>query len=187
MFSQMGPLFKTALRQAERTDARLEIRRDEKDNPAKKHDRQEDEADTNAFWEDTTAVSVEALRAFLIGFLKEQGEKLNESERLNIITPPEPQAPPHSLNPAAARAAQAYSTTASHAAPPPPEPPQTNNDDSDQSLAELLKADELRTIHVLIYELDTLSRKGVQMLTLEKADTFLESLVQAVDRQKAIL
>ncbi len=52
-------------------------------------------------------------------------------------------------------------------------------------LVSLLKADELRTMHQLIHELDLLARKGVESLTIEKADTFLESLVLAVRLEKA--
>jgi hypothetical protein len=40
-------------------------------------------------------------------------------------------------------------------------------------------------MHQLIKELDLLSARGLQTLTIEKADTFLESLVMAVALEKA--
>ncbi len=189
MFSQLGPLFKTTLRQAESADTRLEIRREEKENPGKKRDEQDAADNTGDLWEDSTSVSVEALRTFLIEFLKGRGEDVPEARvsaaEENIyagITPPPPLRP---ASPMAAKAVKAYASTAGqnhHPAPPPVMPEQT---EETVDLADLLKADELRTIHALIHELDLLSRKGVQTLTIEKAETFLESLVQAVRLEKA--
>lgn len=190
VFSQLGPLFKTTLRQAEQADTRLQIRREEKENEGKKEDTEEPAEETSALWEDSTEVSVGALRTFLIEFLKSRGDSVSETagsqgENTSIMSGLTPESRPPVSN-AAARAVKAYSSMqAQNYGPPPvieaaPEP-QTEEVD----LVSLLAADELRTIHVLITELDILARKGVQTLTIEKADSFLQALVEAVRVEKA--
>lgn len=187
MFSQLGPLFKTHLRQAEKSDARLEIRRDDPHDQRKKQDDGGDEDDTSALWEDSTSVSVEALKSFLAEFLRTRGEEVSKpqthAEDVPALAPE--YRPPASTR--AARAVAAYGASAAHAAPsaepPPPEviePPRPAVD-----LVDLLRADEVRTMHVLIAELESLSRRGVQTLTIDKAETFLEALVMAVHREHA--
>ncbi len=194
MFSQLGALFKTTLRQAEQADARLQIRREEKENPGKKQDFEEEPVDTSALWEDSTQVSVEALRTFLVEFLKGRGESPPEEittpvdENTSIMSGLTPEYRPPVTN-RAARAVKAYSSmqVQNYGLPPAPPPPVPEETTEDVDLVSLLKADELRTIHVLIAELDLLARRGIQTLTIEKADTFLESLVLAVrlEKQKA--
>ncbi len=188
MFSQLGPLFKTHLRQAEHADARFEIKREDKNDQGKKQEFEEKE-DTTPMWEDSTQVSVEALRTFLLQFLKTRGEPTPEEN--NLVDPnsiyaglsPEERTP---ASPTAARAVKAYATMAvySHTEQPPP-PPSEPQKEEPVDLADLLRSDELRTIHVLIAELEQLSRRGLQVLTIEKADTFLEALVQAVRLEKS--
>lgn len=184
MFSQLGPLFKTHLRQAEKSDTRLEIRREEKQDQGKKNESEEQDDAGSGLWEDSTAVSVEALKAFLVEFLKTRGDDVPEASgtgqpiEYQDITPE--YRPPASNR--AAMAVKAYSSMAAQVAPPPPppEPPEAEAID----LVSLLAADEVRTMHVLISELEALSRRGVQTLTIEKADTFLEALVLAVRAEK---
>ncbi len=187
MFSQLGPLFKTSLRQAESADARLEIRRDEKQDQGKKQDFGNEQDDTSALWEDSTTVSVEALRAFLTEFLKGRGDDVpNASMPVPDDTDPMALTPEYRApaNSTAARAVKAYAATAGSSHPAVPEAQQQETAQENVDLVNLLKADELRTIHVLIAELDALARKGTQFLTIEKADTFLESLVAAVNLEK---
>ncbi len=176
------------MRQAESTDARLEIRREEKENSGKKEDEQAEDETTSQLWEDSTTVSVMALRTFLVEFLKSRGDETQSTPANNAqdfvytdITP-EVREP---VTPIAARAVKAYTSMANHAAPPPPPVESKNKEEEQVDLADLLKADELRTIHVLISELDQLDRRGVQTLVIEKADTFLEALVAAVRLQKS--
>ncbi len=184
MFSQLGPLFRTHLRQAESTDARLEIRRDEKQDHKKK-DEQEGEADAGgSLWEDTTSVSVEALRAFLIEFLKTRGDDMPQTQITGdtaFAQPPQPEKRTP-INNRAAQAVKAYTSMAGQSQYEPPA--QEKSEAEEVDLVSLLKADELRTIHILIHELELLARKGVQTLTIEKADTFLEALVVAVRTEK---
>jgi hypothetical protein len=184
VFSQLGPLFKTHLRQAERSDARLDIPRDERHDQGKKQESEEQDNAGSGLWEDSTAVSVEALKAFLIEFLKGRGDDVPEAQTSTQdidyagITPE--YRPP--VNNRAAQAVKAYASMAAQVSTPPPPPPESETETVD--LVSLLAADEVRTMHVLISELETLSRRGVQTLTIEKADTFLEALVLAVRAEK---
>ena len=190
MFSQLGPLFRTHLRQAERSDARLDIPHEEKHDQGKKQEAEKPEEDTAALWEDSTQVSIEALRTFLSDFLKSRGEKPQEgpaavADEGDVYAGLQPQSRPPA-NPAAARAVKAYTAMASHSFEPPPYVAQTNAPET-IDLADLLKADEVRTMYSLIAELDQMSRRGLQTLTIEKADTFLEALVEAVRLEKSRL
>lgn len=188
MFSQLGPLFKTVLRQAESADTRLAIRRDEKQDQGKKQDFDSPSEDSSALWEDSTTVSVDALRTFLIEFLKTRGEALTDEEtalsaaahqlQADRAAPPDP-----AISAKAARAVKAYGTAAAHPAAP-DTPVEETGEDGHENLADLLAADELRTIHRLIHELDLLARRGVSMLAIEKAATFLDALVAAVQLEK---
>jgi hypothetical protein len=193
VFSQLGPLFKTTLRQAEQADTRLQIRREEKDNPGKRQDSEEQAEETGGLWEDSTEVSVGALRTFLIEFLKGRGETGPETtsgkqENMSIANPLPMESPPPAAT-AAARAARAYSTvqTQSYGPPPVPAAPSPEPAAEEVDLVSLLEADELRTIHVLIGELDQLAGKGVQTLVIEKADSFLQALVAAVRLAKQVV
>lgn len=189
MFSQLGPLFKTHLRQAEKSDARLEIRRDERNEHGKRQEKEPEEEDTSGLWVDSTEVSVDALKAFLVGFLTSRGDDVPEAQGATMEhAAPSPEYRPP-VNTRTARAVKAYSSMAAQSAPPPPPPEPTENKASEEAvnLIDLLAADELRTMHALITELDALARKGVQTLTIEKADSFLSALVMAVraEQQKA--
>lgn len=186
MFSELGPLFKTQLRLAEKADTRLEIRREERDEQGKKHDDTPEDEAASTFWEDSTEVSVDALKAFLIGFLTSRGDAVPEAPTpaQDIAAAPAEYRPP--VNTRTARAVKAYSSMAAQTLPPsmPPQPAETQESEDSVDLVDLLAADELRTMHVLISELDLLSRKGVQTLTIEKADSFLSALVMAVRAEK---
>lgn len=189
VFTQLGALFKTTLRQAEQADTRLQIRREDKENQGKKDDPEEAPVDTSALWEDSTEVSVGALRTFLLEFLKGRGEAAPEAEAIidentSIMSGLTPEYRPPVTN-KAARAVKAYSSLQTQNYGPPPVVAAAPAEPSgDVDLVSLLQADEVRTIHVLITELDQLAQKGIQTLTIEKADTFLESLVMAVRAEK---
>lgn len=187
MFSQLGPLFKTAFRQAESTDARLEIRREEKQDQGKKKEHDGHEEPSSPLWEDSTTVSLEALQTFLAEFLKSKGDSLKEEERLAIASHQGQQNDLPISTPVTSVAARAMKAYASHTTPAAEHDatPPLQNENVD--LVSLLRADELRTIHQLIRELSVLSSKGIQTLTIEKADTFLEALVRAVQTLKNTL
>lgn len=189
VFSQLGPLFKTTLRQAEQADTRLHIRREDKEDQGKKQEFEETPEDTSGLWEDSTEVSVGALRTFLIEFLKSRGDTVPETalptaENTSIMSGLTPESRPPATN-VAAKAVKAYSSMQAQNYGPPPTPaPPPEPQQEEVDLVSLLAADELRTIHVLISELDVLAGKGVQTLTIEKADSFLQALVEAVRLEK---
>lgn len=186
MFSQLGPLFKTAFRKAEQSDARLEIRREEKEHQKKKEEEKEEVLSDDDLWNDTTIVSLQALRTFLIDFLKSKGDQLTEEEinTPSVFSSLTPTAPPpaDALN---ARAHKAYAAMSAYAAPVSGPSTTPENKPETKNLSDLLAVDELRTMHILIRELDGLAAKGVQTLTIEKDETFLKALVQAVDKLRS--
>jgi hypothetical protein len=188
VFSQLGPLFKTMFRSAEAADARLEIRREEKESGRKREGEEDSVSDDNTLWEDSTGVSVTALRAFLIDFLRHQGggdfiqsqqSVLLGMEAIEEITIPAPVTPTSTI---AARAAKAYGAMASQNAPtqiPQASPPQFKT--GDENLADLLQSDEVRQIHHLITELDIVARTGIESLTIElNGGTFLDAVANAI-------
>ncbi len=178
MLSNLGPLFKTVFRETERTDARLEIRREEKQNNHKNKGRDKDTGEDNALWEDSTGVSVTALRTFLIGFLREKGGQsmpLGQAEHPAQMASGEQGDLAAPSSAVAARAAQAYGATAAHTHHVQPPSPQETDD-----LASLLESDEVRAIHRLITELVILERAGVETLTFQLNGTFLDSVAEAV-------
>ena len=179
MFSQLGPLFKTVFRNTEHADARLEIRRDEKRDGRRKTEFEE-HADDNSMWEDSTDVSVEGLKVFLNNFVRGMdGHEKNTApsgiENAQDISP----APAHlePTNTTTARAIGAYQSMAqkSGSAAPPVIPAEKTSADVD-----LMHAQDVRVIYKLIEDLEIISARGVQTLTIQRANTFLESLANAV-------
>lgn len=187
MFSNLGPLFKATFRQAEQADTRMAIRKDDPRDQGRKKDPREDETDSSDLWEDSTGVSVEALRTFLINFV--------EGRIATHLTPEGKEAPPGDdaspalaapevrppQNTQTARAMHAYQSQADKTGhgyhPPPPAAPPSDVD--------LIHAQDVRVIHALIADLAALSEAGVDTVTLEKADTFLAALQNAIARARS--
>lgn len=185
MFSQLGPLFKTTFRQAESNDTRQKIPHEERDNHAKKQNDEENKETSSNLWEDNTSVSIEALRAFLINFLSTMPEAQQSTNTKQIKDkkfskrPPESKRPTNTKNAKAVRAYQSMAAQ-SRTTSPPPNPPETTN--RVEPTADLLESKELRDIYKLIDNLDILSGKNITMLNIQKADTFVESLKNAVEK-----
>lgn len=184
MFSQLGPLFKTMFRAAESTDARLEIRREEKESGRKRGEDEEPAADSDLLWEDSTSVSVTALRSFLIDFLRHQGgadtieNPQEDLPGLHIEEVPPPTTPASTM---AARAAKAYGAMAAQNTPPSLPPVVSPATAESENLADLLESDEVRQIHHLIGELDIIARSGIENLTIElDGGTFLDAVANAI-------
>lgn len=188
----MDPVFRTIFRQAEQTDARLGIRRDEKQEDGRRKEGEEgDSPEEASFDESRPQVSVAALIAFLEGLV--------QTLRMKAPPPPTPDyATPAMLPPreaasladgpgkisAPAHAASVYKSVA--------EGKSLRQDDAGESgagasslaisgQAEALSAEDIRTIHALLEKLKTLR---TETLTIEKAPTFLQSLSDAADRAK---
>lgn len=191
MLSQLGPLFKATFRHAEESDARQNLPHDvNKDGRRKDED---DLRDNNDMWEDSTGVSVAALRAFLINFLagtsKQTGLAQTAGTAPNATSPgpqagaesPIPQTSPP-VNSMTARAAGAYQSMADRLDPHPPVVTGPAAGDAPRTDADLVAAADIRLIHALIADLEILEQGGADTLTLEPAESFLQSLKNAVDK-----
>ena len=183
MFSQLGPLFKTTFRQAESNDTRQKIPHEERDDNRQKQNEEEKKESNNDLWEDSTNVSVDALRAFLINFLGTLPEAQDiplppsPSKQENLSArPPEARRPTNTKN---AKAVRAYQSIAAQSETPRPQQQDAPLKRPEPS-ADMIESKELRDIYTLIDDLDILVKRGVQDLNIQKADSFVESLKNAV-------
>lgn len=187
MFSQLGPLFKTTFRKAETNDTRLAIPHDEREKGRRKKEEEDKQASKQGPWEDEATVTVTALRAFLVNFLKtipdaEDGTspESRETEESLSVRPPEKSRPTNTQN---AKAVRAYQSMAEKTHTPAP-PPQKDNEKVEPT-ADLLQSQELRDIHQLISDLEELENRGLQVLKIEKAATFIDGMKNAVQLAKS--
>lgn len=182
MFSQLGPLFRTTFRQAESNDTRQHIPHEERDQGGRKREGEKKPETDNDPWVDNTSVGVPALQTFLIDFLKTSfGEeniaitKSNTEKKPLATRPPEKSRPTSTRNARAVRAYQSMAEKSQNQQPPPQEALKHKERDAD-----LLQSKELRDIYQLIEDLDFLAANGVINLNIMKADSFIESLKDAV-------
>ncbi len=183
MFSQLGPLFKTTFRKAESNDTRQNIPHDERDKGRKKREELEKEEEKLDLWEENPSVTVDALRTFLIDFLKTlpgaEDSALVQSTQTPSSTssrPLEKTRPTSTRNAKAVRAYQAMAAKSQNQQTPKEPPEETRKEPT----ADLLESQELRDIHKLIEDLDKLKNRGVTTLHIHKADSFVDSLTNAV-------
>lgn len=176
MDSRLDALFRTTFQPAQQTDTWQGIRREEpqgehsKKNTYKHQDEKLEE-------EDHATLSVMALHEFLKNLLIQAGEKM--AWNVEQTMPPEDtdQAITAPLRSASATAARAYQTTARAVAGQSidfSERPINTQTPSGPSIT--LSADELRTIHQLIQDIEDLGRRGISSIPLLPAETFLQSL-----------
>ena len=189
VFSQLGPLFKTTFRQAESNDTRLAIPHDEREKRRKKEEEEAHKENSSELWDDDTSVTVTALRAFLINFLKtlpgqNDGADLNTpSDETLSVRPREQMRPTNTKNAKAVRAYQSMAEKTQTSAPT----PATKTEKISEPTADLLQSQELRDLHQLIDDLEELERVGVQNLRIQKADTFIDSMKNAIRLKKSKL
>lgn len=183
MFSNFGNLFITRSRQAEHADTRLDIRRHDPDQEGRR--KKDGEAKENSTFDtdDNATVTVEALRIFLENFLvtlqpqkSDGGHKITAPQNHD----PAPAQKPHTDGQAAKAAgvyqhvAQKVDRTAPHI---------THTHDETPPPVELAAAD-IRAIHQLLADLKPLTERGIEYLVIERSDSFLGSLVAAVEKAK---
>ena len=173
----------TPPRQAEASDARMAIRKDEENPLMKRGKKKPSDTLTPEDLHDAAVLAVPALIDFLQGFLKSlpEGKASPDVSAVSVGTSAGSIAEPSPVfsNPDAARAASAYQHVA-------------RSQQSGQSLIpeggaggaaqNLLSAAEVRTIHALIARLVDLQARGVVSVELQPAPTFLDALVQAAHR-----
>lgn len=169
MDSKLDPVYRALFRHAEHSGDRQDVRREDAtgDHNRKKDDRPPPERPDP--WQDDTTVSVAALRALLLGLLGGG----------DVPAAAPPPAAPRMTDPAAARAAGAYRSTAAHG---PASPPPVTAAAAPAGPAPGLTDDDVRAIRQLIAALDRLSSRQIDVLRIEKAGTFLQSLSAAAAR-----
>ncbi len=133
-------------------------------------------------WEDSTNVSVQALRTFLINFTKNSDDVTGiptiSSEKPAVQSRPhESRRPTNSHNAKAVRAYQAMAEQNQDRA-------YSDNDKPDLTDIEKIESKEVRDIYQLIADLDALEKKGLQEIRIERAESFVESLKNAVQLEK---
>ena len=190
MFSQLGPLFKTTFRQAESNDTRLEIPHDEREKRRRKEEEEDKKEGSSDLWEDNTSVTVPALKAFLVNFLKtlpgqSDNTALNKKQETDHYSarPKEKIRPTNTQNAKAVRAYQSMAEKTRENAPI----AQEHTTEKIEPTADLLQSQELRDLYQLISDLEELEKAGVQNLQIEKADSFIDSMKNAVKLRKSKL
>jgi len=185
MFSKLDAIFRSLPRQAESTDTRLGIRRDEQREEGRKNKEREEKPDETDLWQDSTVVSVAALRAFLenlagdavIPALQPAGP---DGENLAVSSVPAAPPPPSP----AAYAAQTYKATAQRGGSDAPPPSAAARGEPQQAAGIDLSLDEVRVMHSLSDDLAFLAEKGVSQLNIPRGESFLKSIMEAVARAK---
>jgi len=194
----IGNIFSTAPRQAEHTDTRQGIQRHDPDYERPRKDKNPKEEDD--FTQDGAIVSVSALLVFLENFIKngadENVQRSTKSDNLN----PTVQSTAldfkiqteldlgknenKTKSGAAAYAASSYQNAA-HTNEKSAVLLETTDTAGGPSLD--LSAADIRTIHALIEDLKTLNAANIEYLKIERAASFLESLINAVNKIKTTI
>lgn len=167
MFSSFGNIFLQKPRQAEAADTRLNIRHHDPEQQAK-HGKKDDRPAPSPQTMDSATVSVEALRMFLINFLREM--EAGEHKTISANKPDAPALADTISNTAAARAASAYQAAA----------PKSRETTPEFQESTLPGTPDTSAVRKLITDLSRLSATGIDELTIERGQTFLDSLITAV-------
>ncbi len=204
MFSGITNIFKVPPRQAENTDTRQEIRRHEPEYEQRKQGKRKKTPEELFSQSGSATVSVDALHVFLENFLKSQNAvadrdfatasaapeaaKPEESGDPGFVAglfkPPQAEEEnPSAVSGAAAHAAQAYQSMARNA-----EDRNREHLLADASLEDgpeiVLSSSDVRVIHRLLGDLKQLEARDIHFLHIERSESFLDSLVEAVDKAK---
>ena len=187
MFSNLGPLFKATFRQTEQADTRMSIRKDDPRDQQRKREAESEETGDSDLWEDSMGVSIEALRVFLENFGAGKippaaggAPASNAEASAETRTAPVPEIRPPQ-NTQTARAVHAYQSMAEKTGGGYHAPPA----EAQGSDLDLLHAQDVRVIYDLIKDLKDLAVAGYDTLPLERSDSFLQALQDAVTRLKS--
>lgn len=179
------PFIQAVVRKAEAIYTKMAIRRDESQDLTKRRKNNDTTDMTPIPWEDTTDVSVVALRGFLEDLLGlAHSDPHIQSDILPL--PPVPVDQPIAPQTAASYAAQAYRATGrvvhdenvEIVEPSPIIPPSAP--DTQVRLGDDFGEAERETMRGYLQDLVALERAGVGFLTLRRSLTFLESIDQAI-------
>jgi hypothetical protein len=185
--TRLDPFIQAVARQAENVYTKMAIRRDESENFGRKK-RGEDEALAKSIpWEDTTDVSILALRGFLedllgVGHSADGGQVTGELP-LPPVADSQQSTSPKS---AASYAARAYRTTGRvvHDENVTAPPPVISSPSSDIRLGDDFGDAERDMMRGYIDDLTAIEKSGITHLTLRRSLTFLESIHQAIENTK---
>jgi len=191
MFSALGNIFSSKPRHAEQSDTRQGIQRH--DPEFERRNKKKNKKDDENIDQNGATVSVEALKTFLDNFVKNGAEEQATSESpSNEKNTPQFVAPTHDQKTSASatttdqtsrkasQAASAYQTTAEN------EKSSILIETTDQAEGPTLdlSAADIRVIYTLIGDLKILNNANIEYLRIERAETFLDSLTNAVKKAK---
>lgn len=180
--TRFDPIIQAVTRRAEDIYTKMGIKRDESEdlNRKKRDNRPADSP--SALWEDTTEVSLLALRGFLEDLLGEHTGPVIPQQ-----TPPPPTTATTSP---AAKAASAYAATGHvvhdrNVEPETPPSPPHNSSTSGFTLGDDFGEEERAMIRAYIKTLTALEARGQTTLTLRRSLTFLESIKEAIETRNS--
>lgn len=187
--TRLDPYIQAVARKAENIYTKMAIRRDESQDLTR---RQKNEGDADASsipWEDTTDVSVVALRGFLEDLLGLNHASLQTGAD-DLPLPPVQAEQPTAPQTAASHAAYAYHTTGlvvhdenvEMTTPTPIIPPSAS--DTTVTLGDDFGEAEREIMRGYLSDLIELERAGITFLTLRRSLTFLDSIDQAIKSAK---
>ena len=197
--TRIDPIIQAVVRKAETIYSKMGIRREESEDLTRKKKGGGDNDAQALPWEDTTEVSIAALRGFLEDLLGIGHFSPQESE-VTSIPPPLPAPIEHAVNPTAARAVNAYQSmgrvvhdrnveSSPFLQPSYTIPSDVAAEDSKESpektvLGDDFTDDDRARLGGYLKDMVYLESRGVTTLTLRRSLTFLESIHQAIEDAK---
>ena len=185
--TRIDPFIQAVARKAENIYTKMAIQRDESQDLARRK-KNDGEAEYSPIpWEDTTDVSVVALRGFLEDLLG-LAHTLPPIDTATLPLPPVPDTQPSAPQTAASYAANAYRTTGrvvhdENVDLPMPVIP-TEVSDEEVRLGNDFGDEERDSMRGYLEDLKDLERRGVGYLTLRRSLTFLQSIALAIEDAK---
>ena len=185
--TRIDPFIQAVARRAEQIYTKMGIQRDESQDLTRRKKGDGEGDYTPVPWEDTTDVTVVALRGFLEDLLGLAHEvPVADSDTLPL--PPAPTEQPVAPLTAASHAAQAYRTMGKvvhdenvEMTIPQAVTPDMHIQSSEVTLGDDFGEAERETMRGYLADLKELERQGVQSLTLRRSLTFLESIHLAIE------
>lgn len=156
------------------TDTREEIVRHDPEHEQRRRGGRGFKDQNTLFGDDQAEVSVDSLEAFLPLLLKNYAAKSNQNTSQRVAAPDIGSAHPN------ARAAGAYAKMAQYSTVPELRE-KVQEVAKDTAETPTLSSAEVQAIHRLQSGVQKLKEKGVRMIKINKAETFLESLQNGVD------
>lgn len=185
--TRLDPFIQAVARQAENIYTKMAIRRDESENSGRKK-RGENEASAKSIpWEDTTDVSILALRGFLEDLLGVSHSNILGQSTGELPFPDVKETGGDSPQSSAiSYAARAYRTTGRvvHDENVTAPPPVITTTSSDLQLGDDFGEAERDMMRGYIADLTEIEKRGITHLTLRRSLTFLESIKQAIEAIK---